>query len=160
MYPVAGKDWTHFLKVSRQDDVYRYPKAVTADRERLSEIVRHPYETRTLWPGCEWISELEYFRRRGRRFYVPDEGGCRAPAGPGAPPGVAPSGNDRSARDWCKGQGRIGYSPSSWLFMHAAPVGSSPKSPVCVQLSLAGPSSDTSTRSPSGPASLPGAITS
>lgn len=72
MYPVAGTDWENFLTVSRQDELYRYPLAVTVDRDRLTEIVRHLYETRTLWPGCEWFSELEYFRRHGQRFYVPD----------------------------------------------------------------------------------------
>jgi hypothetical protein len=72
-YPVVNDTWNEFLDVWRQGSLSRYPLAVCVNREQLSDIIRHVYENKNLFPGYSWLTELDYFRRFGRTFYVPEE---------------------------------------------------------------------------------------
>ncbi len=69
-YPLANDCWNRFLTVSRQGNLYRYPKAVAVDRELLCEIVRCLFETQTLYAGCRWMTEMEYAREHRVWFYT------------------------------------------------------------------------------------------
>jgi|GEM_PF-6764002 len=72
-YPVVSAGWDEYMEVSRQGNRYRYPTAVTLDREQVASVIGHLYAEKSLWPGSSWITEMEYARKFRRWFYVSDE---------------------------------------------------------------------------------------
>lgn len=73
-YPVVNDRWDEFVDVSRQGEIYRYPAAVAVERDKLAEIVRCLFETKSLYRECDWLTEMEYARRHRRWFHVGEDG--------------------------------------------------------------------------------------